>query len=459
MSMAAMPCTCCGRVLEYAEGKAVVTCPGCATRNIAPRVTGETLLTLQRATEQRLAADFHNAELSYQQVLLYRPDAHEALWGRLLCHYGVEYVEDPATHRRMPTVHTVQMKPLQAQPDFIKACKLAPDVIRAQYEQDAAYIDDAQADIRQRAKSCPPYDVFLCHKTTKPGSKDKTEDFHRATQLYHFLKDQGVKVFFAPECLQNIAGANYEAGIYHALHTAKLMLLICSEPEYLTSPWVRSEWTRFLAITEQEPEKQIIPLLYDHFDPENLPPQFLFQSIQGMDMSDINAPQRLLTTVAKAVGKGAKQPEPMMEKQPEPVVEQKPEPAPVPKPAPAVVEEVRPEPVAPVSAGSEVVTVEFPNPHPMVPSIQKLALMVAAKQYQSVQWGETVTVPVEYSTKFTVTTELTDKEKKATRITVGVIAAIIFVISLIFIGELGGGGLCWYWCHFAYFLPHLRNCS
>ena len=456
MSMAAMPCTCCGRVLEYTEGKAVVTCPGCATRNIAPRVTGETLLTLQRATEQRLAADFHNAELSYQQVLLYRPDAHEALWGRLLCHYGVEYVEDPATHRRMPTVHTVQMKPLQAQPDFIKACKLAPDVICAQYEQDAAYIDDAQADIRQRAKSCPPYDVFLCHKTTKPGSKDKTEDFHRATQLYHFLKDQGVKVFFAPECLQNIAGANYEAGIYHALHTAKLMLLICSEPEYLTSPWVRSEWTRFLAITEQEPEKQIIPLLYDHFDPENLPPQFLFQSIQGMDMSDINAPQRLLTTVAKAVGKGAKQPEPMMEKQPEPVVEQKPEPVvekkpePKPEPAPVVVEEAQVEMKAeraPVQDSRKVVTVEFPNPHPLAPAIQKLALRVAANQYMPVQWGETLTVPLEYSTKFEIEREESDEQKKHLWIIGCVFAAILVVCGLITTGTLG-----WAFCAFAVFM-------
>ena len=294
MSQVTMPCTCCGLLLEFPPETALLTCPACGTRNAPPRVAGETLITLQRATEQRQAADFHNAELSYQQVLLYRPDAHEALWGRLLCHYGVEYVEDPATKRRMPTVHTVRPRGLQSQSDFIKACKQAPEAIRRQYEQDAAYIDAAQADIRQKAESCPPYDVFLCHKTTKPGSKEKTEDFHRATQLYHFLKDQGVRVFFAPECLQDIAGANYEAGIYHALHTAKIMLLICSEPEYLTSPWVRSEWSRYLTIMEQEPEKKIIPLLYDHFDPDNLPPQFLFHNIQGMDMEDINARQRLL---------------------------------------------------------------------------------------------------------------------------------------------------------------------
>ena len=122
----------CGRVLEYTEGKAVVTCPGCATRNIAPRVTGETLLTLQRATEQRLAADFHNAELSYQQVLLYRPDAHEALWGRLLCHYGVEHIDSDDTGERILVVHRPRRTPMQSSADFIHACELAPPEVLSQ---------------------------------------------------------------------------------------------------------------------------------------------------------------------------------------------------------------------------------------------------------------------------------------------------------------------------------------
>lgn len=182
MSQTSLRCSCCGYLLNFDEDHAVLDCPACGTRNARPKLTGETLLTLQRATEQRLACDFHNAELSYQQVLLYRPDAHEALWGRLLCHYGVEYVEDPATKRRMPTVHTVQTKPLQAQPDFVKACKLAPEAIRAQYELDAVYIDDAQAGIRQKAKPQPQpgtedmkYSVTISFPGPRPQWTEKPE--------------------------------------------------------------------------------------------------------------------------------------------------------------------------------------------------------------------------------------------------------------------------------------------
>lgn len=76
---------------------------------------------------------FHNAGTSYQQVLLLNPDEPEALWGLLLCRYGVEYVDGPATGKRLPTV---QPKPMQEQADFRRACDYAPEAVRAQYERE-----------------------------------------------------------------------------------------------------------------------------------------------------------------------------------------------------------------------------------------------------------------------------------------------------------------------------------
>lgn len=298
-------CSCCGTALTLAENESVRTCPACGTPNAQPRSTGATREMLSRAITQRLSCDFHNAELSYQQVLLLNPDEHEALWGRLLCHYGVEYVSDPATGRLTPTVHAAQLRPMQEQPDFINACDFAPPQVREQYEKDAAYIDNAQMEIRRLAQGGPDYDVFLCHKTTRPGTHDKTEDFHRATQLYHFLRDAGVRVFFAPECLPGAAGANYEAGIYHALHAARVMLVLCSDADYLTSPWVRSEWSRFLALVDEAKEKRLIPLLYGGFSPSQLPAPFRFRKLQGLNMSDITAPQTLLTLMGSLLEKPA----------------------------------------------------------------------------------------------------------------------------------------------------------
>lgn len=307
MSEIVVSCSCCGRQMVFPSECVLLECPACGTRNARPRSTGAELNILKRAVDQRLACDFHNAEKSYQHVLLEYPDEHEALWGLLLCHYGVEYVEDPVTHRRMPTVHTVRTKPLQAQADFRYACDAAPPEVRAQYELDAAYIDDAQAHIRQLAKSCEPYDVFLCHKTTKPGSSEKTEDYQRALELYYFLQGYGIRVFFAPMSLQSAAGANYEAGIYHALHTAKVMLVFCSDADHLTSAWVRSEWSRFLEMMDETQGKRLIPLLYDHFEPARLPRPFFIHKLQGLDMSKLDAPYNLLKSVQAAVGKAPEQ--------------------------------------------------------------------------------------------------------------------------------------------------------
>ena len=386
MSTKALSCSCCGTLLAFAEDVAIIECPACGTSCATPHATGDMLLTLQRAVEQRLACDFHNAELSYQQVLLFRPDEHEALWGRLLCHYGVEYVEVPATRRRMPTVRTVRPKPMQEQADFIKACEFAPEAVREQYRRSAAYIDDAQAEIRQKARACQPYDVFLCHKTTRPGSHEYTQDFHRATQLYHFLKDQGVRVFFAPECLQGAAGSNYEAGIYHALQTSRVMLMVCSQADYLTSAWVRSEWTRFLDLTDEDPSRQIVPLLYDHFSPSELPPQFIFRRIQGLDMTAITAPQTLVRIVMEAIASGTD-------------ADPAPQPSPVAPVAPAAGAQIpmRAEAVSVPKAPENCVVLRMPPPHKdWKNKLYPIALFnkQTEKQILETWWGETVTIPL-----------------------------------------------------------------
>ena len=286
-------CTCCGFSFSFPEGSQVFECPACGTLASLPRSTGNALTLLKRANDLRLALEFIKAEEGYLRVLQESPAEHEALWGRLLCLYGVEYVEE-ADGRRRPVVHIVRTKPMREQADFRLACEHAPEEVRKQYEREAAYIDEAQAAIHSLNATAKPYDVFLCHKTTRPGSSEKTEDFVRALNLYHFLEKNGLRTFFAPECLQGAAGSNYEAGIYHALRTARTMLVICSDPEYVNSTWVRSEWSRFLEMADEEKGKRLIPLLYDHFPASHLPAPFTLRSLQGLDMSRLTAAQTLL---------------------------------------------------------------------------------------------------------------------------------------------------------------------
>jgi len=354
-------CRCCMLEQELPEGAGLLECPACGTRNSRPQATGSSLEVFQRAIRQRMRCDFHNAENSYQHVLLDYPEEHEALWGLALCRYGVEYVEDPKKRRPMPVVHTTRRKPMQEDPDFLQACELAPEEIRRQYEADAEYIDQAQAEIRKLAETCPPFDVFLCHKTTVLDGYGYTEDYSRGMKLYHRLKERGYRVFFAPEAMEGVAaGADYEAGIYHALCTAKVMLVICSRADHLNSAWVQNEWQRYLEMADETDDHALVPLLYADMRASALPRAFRVRKLQGIRMGEIDSWEMTLKAVAKYAGDPAKtaapvQPVPFAPVQP-PVQQPAPVQPPVQKPVPVPVQPPAQKPVPTPAPAPKVVT-------------------------------------------------------------------------------------------------------
>lgn len=294
-------CRCCTREYFIPDAETLRECPACGTLNARPQAQGAFHDVLLRATQQRSACDFANAERSYQYVLNDHPDEYEALWGAALCRYGVEYVEDPRTRRLMPTCHFTRLRPLQEDPDFLRACELAPEEIRAQYQQDAAYIDAIQIGVRSASSRCEPFDVFLCYKATVPGSGESTPDLARVRDLYYKLTQMGLRVFFAHETLQQAAGANYEARIYHALHTARVMLVICSDGSWLNTSWVRSEWSRFLERADNDPQLTLVPLLYDGMQPSRLPQAFTLRSLQGLRMGELDALDNLRAILGEQI--------------------------------------------------------------------------------------------------------------------------------------------------------------
>ena len=326
-------CRTCRYPFSFPVTEAVFCCPACDAVNGRPESEGAGFASLTRATQQRLRCDFHNAVISYQHVLLDCPEEHEALWGLALCRYGVEYVEDPRSGTLMPTVHSVRRRPMQADKDYLNACEQAPERVRAQYEAEAAYIDDAMARILELAQTQKPYDVFICHKTTKPDSDDPTWECLRASEMAHQMEKLGYRVFFAPEAMKGEIGADYEAAIYHALDTAKVLLLLCAEPDYVTSPWVRSEWTRFLEMTDEREDKRLVPLLYGDFTPAKLPREIRPYRLECVTMDSFTAAGDILRLLEKCCGGRGKVEEKAetVEEKPAPVQPEPEKPAPVPE--------------------------------------------------------------------------------------------------------------------------------
>lgn len=293
-------CQCCGTVLAFDADRPVVECPACGTMNQRPNVSGLMLDNFRHAIRLQAGQAFCRAESSYDFVLNADPDNAEALWGRLLCHYGAAFIDDNG--KRRYEIHFPDPTPMREQVDFIHACELADPAVRAQWEEDAAYIDRANQEILRLAKTKPAFDIFLCHKTTLPNG-GYTEDYNRAYALYNLLTRKGYRVFFAPVEMAGVsAGENYEAGIHHALETSRVMLVVSSDPHSLQAKWVHSEWRRFMAQMDAGADKCLIPLLYGGMKAGQLPSEFQHRNLQAITM-ELGGEQPLLKAIQRRVRK------------------------------------------------------------------------------------------------------------------------------------------------------------
>jgi hypothetical protein len=58
-----------------------------------------------RANRLRANCEFDKAADVYESIVADFPEEAEAYWGLVLCKFGIEYVDDPATGKKVPTCH------------------------------------------------------------------------------------------------------------------------------------------------------------------------------------------------------------------------------------------------------------------------------------------------------------------------------------------------------------------
>ena len=288
----ALVCKHCGCNFVLPADMLVFPCIACGTLHSRPRARGEALEHLHRAHQQRTDCDFASAEANYQRVLGEHAEEADALWGLALCKYGVEFIFDEKSGKSLPVIHFFNRKPFTEDPDVRLAISMADEEVRPQYMQDAEFIARIQQQVLAAEQRGESWDVFLCYKASLPGADDPnthTREYDHARDLYLALHDAGYKVFFAHTTLRRAAGANYEAQIFHALQSARVMLVITAEPSYLNTPWVRSEWSRYLERLDAHEDCRLIPLLYDGCDPYALPREFQLRSLQALTMGTLTS--------------------------------------------------------------------------------------------------------------------------------------------------------------------------
>lgn len=294
--MAVFKCKICGGALAIEEGMSVATCEYCGTKQTLPRLNDERRVNLfDRANHFRRNNDFDKAIRIYEQILEEDPTDAEVYWSLVLCRYGIEYVEDPVTHERIPTVNRVQYTSIFDDADYKAALQHADLYQRELYEQEALTINEIQKEILAISQKESPFDVFICYKETDEQGR-RTRDSVLANDLYHQLTQEGYKVFFSRITLESKLGTAFEPYIFAALHSARVMVVIGTKPEFFNAVWVRNEWSRYLALIKAGENKALIPA-YRDMDPYDLPEEF--SHLQAQDMSKLGFMQDLIRGIRK----------------------------------------------------------------------------------------------------------------------------------------------------------------
>ena len=299
-------CKMCGGDLTIEEGKTVAECEYCGSRQTVPTADNEKKLTLfARANRLRVACEFDKAAGIYEGIVAEFPEEAEAYWGLVLCRYGIEYVDDPRTGRKIPTCHRSSFDSVLEDPDFEQACENADPVARRVYREEAKQIEEIRRGIIEVSGREAPYDIFICYKETDEHG-ERTIDSVLAQDVYDALTEKGYRVFFARITLEDKLGQEYEPYIFAALSSAKVMLVFGTDYEYFNAVWVKNEWSRYLALMAQDKTRHLIPC-YKGIDAYDMPKEFA--KLQAQDMGKVGAVQDLLRGIGKMLN-AEKQPEP-----------------------------------------------------------------------------------------------------------------------------------------------------
>ena len=297
--MAVLKCKMCGGDLILEEGISVCVCEYCGSKQTVPSVDDEKKRKLyERANKLRFACDFDKAASVYESIIDEYPDEAEAFWGLVLCEYGIEYVDDPATGKKIPTCHRSSFESVMKDVNFEQVMEYSDSISRAVYREEAKTIEEIRKGILAVSEQEAPYDIFICYKEADENG-NRTIDSVMAQEVYEALTEKGYRVFFSRISLEDKLGMEYEPYIFAALNSAKIMLAFGTDYEYYNAVWVKNEWSRFLKLMAKDKQKRLIPC-YKNLDAYDIPEQF--QHLQAQDMGKVGAIQDLLRGIDKMLG-------------------------------------------------------------------------------------------------------------------------------------------------------------
>lgn len=298
--MMILKCKMCGGNIEI-TGESHGVCDSCGCEVTLPKLDDDRRAEMyNRGNHFRSRGEFDKAYSAYEHIIAEDGQDAEAHWCLALCRYGIEYVKDPRSGEYKPTCSRVSFEPFQEDRDYLEALNYSEGRTRELYQREAAKIAKIQERYLEISRKEQPYDVFICFKATEENG-ERTQGSIIAQDIYEQLTEKGLKVFFSRITLEDKLSEEYEPYIFAALHSARVMLVVATKPEHLTSRWVQNEWSRYLAMMDKDKNKSIIPV-FSGMSPYDFPPEI--PMVQGQDMGKVGAMQDLVRGILKLTGKG-----------------------------------------------------------------------------------------------------------------------------------------------------------
>lgn len=286
-------CKNCGATIDLSSAKnGVIECEYCFNKFTVPKNEKSTsaLRSLGYGEHYLDMCKFDDAYSAYEKAKSYDPKEPEAYWGMALAEFKVQFIKDTVDNCLKPICHEFINKSFKLNANYRKALEYATGEQKKEYIKKAEKIDYIREEFLRLKHSGLDYDSFICVKVSKTGEqtdsfkKNWTEDAYYANEIYDLLKQEGYTPFFSEREIRDRIGADYEAMILYALYTSETMLVVCRNEDYLQTPWVKNEYTRFKElVNNKEKENDSLAIIYHGKPIEKLPNNR--GKIQGIDSS------------------------------------------------------------------------------------------------------------------------------------------------------------------------------
>ena len=251
-------CKICGSTVSSDGSSKVYTCKKCGLEQSLPDYCSEHVSFLYgRANHYFRTKRFYKALQIFQQIAAESPDDCEAYRSIVLSRYGISYTSENEIYSKEPRINIVRSDSILNDPNYIKAISLADKERRSFYIKEAEKIEKINQEILELAQTAPSFDVIIEYRGHDSKNRH-TPEREVAERIYSQLKEEGFSVYNRQINALDPSELSYDAYLYKALYSAKIMLIFASKPEYFNDTKIVNEWSIFSERMRNKEKKIIV---------------------------------------------------------------------------------------------------------------------------------------------------------------------------------------------------------